>query len=200
MSSNSVQERLARYLEADNHALGVAVTSIFPDLPKWVPTPSRERVRRIVKKLLIDGFSADDINRLVREAEKDELVIPGIVTDSVAFTQAVYELAHLRYAGRLGKLEGLRVLAGNQAVHGQRFSDGRKRGTVGSLRKLINEMLAERPSARNSDLWRQIEIASPNGFQTCYTAQLGKYIEGPEGATGYKRFCNICSEERRALI
>jgi hypothetical protein len=200
MPTKSVQERLVRYLEVEEQTLDVAFKAVFANLPRWVPLPSREHARRIVQRLISDGFSTNDIRRSIRDAQKDGLIIPGIVTDPVAFTQYIYELAHLRYAVSLGEVEGLRILAGVQAAQGVRFTEGRKSGTTGPIRKLIKNLLARDPSLTNFDLWNLVGSRPPAGWEVHSTPKLGRYFDGPNGrCMSYRRFLNVCAEERKAL-
>jgi hypothetical protein len=200
MSSKSIHGRLVRYLEAEEHTLDVAFKTVFANLPRWVSDPFRDEARLTVKKLMTDGLSTNDIRRSIRDAERGGLIIPGIVTDSVGFTRDVYKLAHLRYAVSLGKVEGLRLLAGVQAAQGVRFTEGRKSGTTGPIRKLIKTLLARDPNSTSLELWKLVESRPPAGWEGHSTSKLGRYFDGPNGrCMSYRRFSNICSEERTAL-
>ncbi len=191
---------MAACLERDEQAVNSVLHGLYGEIPSWVPHPSIERAKRIIQKLSNDGFSVDSICQRVAEAEKDKLTHPGIVTDQPAFAQLVYELAHIRYAISLGKAKGLRILAGEQAEHGQRFKDGRQHGACGPIRKYIATLLAKSPEMRNPQLWQAIMGKPPKGWQAYETTRLGKYLEGPGTANmKYGRFCNVCGEERRKL-
>lgn len=194
-------KRIAAYLEREEQAVNSILRALYGEMPHWIPSPSIERARRIVQKLLNDGFSADGIQQRVVEAERDELIFPGIVTDPSAFAQSVYELAHLRYAISLGKSKGLRVLAGEQAEHGQRFKDGRKLGSGGPVRKAIAKFLAKNPAMKNPELWEAMKKKPPRGWQTYENVRLGKYLEGPASTESmkYGRFCTVCGEERKKV-
>ena len=119
--------------------------SLYGEMPNWIPAPSIERAKRTIQKLFNDGFSSEGIRQRVAETEKGELTFPGIVTDPSAFAQSVYELAHLRYSISLGKLKGLKVLAGDLAEHGAKFL-GRKPGSSGPIPKAIAKLLAKTPT------------------------------------------------------
>ncbi len=192
--------RIAAYLQREEQEVNSVLHKLYGEMPNWIPAPSIERARQIIKKLIADGFSSDGISQRVSEAERDELIFPGIVTDSIAFAQSVYELAHLRYAISQGKSKGLRVLAGDQAEHGQRFKDGRKPGSVGPIRKAIAKLLAKTPEMKNPELWDAIKNRPPRGWQAIESTRLGKYLEGPKMAhMGYPSFCNVCSKERKKV-
>lgn len=200
----SAIKRIAAYLEREEQAVSSALHALYGEMPNWIPAPSIERARRTVQKLINDGFSSEGICQRVAEAEKDNLTFPGIVTDPGAFAQSVYELAHLRYAISLGKSKGLRVLAGDQAEHGQRFKDGRKPGSGGPIRKAIAKLLAKNPTMKNPDLWGAIKKKPPKGW----SAEEPRYFNfepellGPNPETdhmSYRRFCTVCGEERRKV-
>jgi hypothetical protein len=53
---------------------------------------------------------------------------------------------------------------------------------------------------KNPDLWKAIKHQPPSGWQAYETAKLGKYLDGPEATKmGYRRFCNVCGEERNKV-
>ncbi len=193
----SAIKRIAAYLEREEQAVNSVLHTLYGEMPNWIPDPSIDRATRTIQKLMNDGFSSEGISKRVAEAEKDELTFPGIVTDPSAFAQSIYELAHLRYAISQGKSKGLRILAGEQAAHGQKFKDGRKQGSSGPIPKAIAKLLAKTPTMKNPDLWEAIKKKPPKGWSFCDN-RIGKYIEGPNGKeTGYKRFCNLCGYERK---
>lgn len=188
---------LVAYLDGEEKAIESALDAIYGPLPQWIPLPSIDRARRIIQGLLNDGFPLSVITRLVGEAERDELSFPGIVNDPSAFAQSVYELAHLRYAISLGKLEGLRCLSGEQARHGQVFREGRKPGTGSPIRKEVARLLKKNPAMKNPELWEAVKAKPPRGWQV-FENSAGKYIEGPKMANmAYGRFCTVCGEERK---
>ena len=82
---------------------------------------------------------------------------------------------------------------------GKRFTAGRKLGTKGLIRKTIARLLTKTPRMKNADLWEAIANKPPKGW-SAYDNSQGKYLEGPENENmGYKRFCNVASEERKNL-
>jgi hypothetical protein len=193
-------KRIDAYLEREEQGVNQALCILYGEMPRWIPSPSIERARRTVKKLINDGFSAAGIQQSIAEAERGELIFPGIVTDPGAFAQSVYELAHLRYAISQRKSKGLLILAGEQAEHGQRFKDGRKPGSSGPVRKAIAKFLAKNQAMKNPELWEAIKNKPPKGWQAYENARFGKYFEGPAGAKmEYGRFCTVCGEERKKV-
>ncbi len=196
----SIIRRMAAYLEREEQAVNSVLHTLYGEIPHWIPAPSIERAKRTIQKLINDGFPSEGISQRVAEAEKDELTFPGIVADPSAFAQSIYELAHLRYAISLGKSKGLRVLAGEQAEHGQRFKDGRKPGSGGAIRKAIAKLLTKNHALKNPELWEAVKRNPPRGWQVYENARLGKYLEGPNmKCMGYPRFCTVCGEERKKV-
>lgn len=80
---------------------------------------------------------------------------------------------------------------------GQKFTAGRKVGTIGLVRLAVRRILKREPSATAARVWEAITAKPPKGI-TPYDNRLGKYIEAPgQAPTGYRRFANIVSEEKR---
>lgn len=196
MTDEEALVRLQAALEAQAARVNAAMAALFGSLPAWLPEPSVERARRFVEHLLNQGFKAEDLVRLVRGAESDDLSFPGIVRDPGSFAQAIHELAHVRYAIAQGKRDGLRVIAGKQAMQGQAFLDGRKPGTGGPIRKAIRRLLAKDPTMKNPQLWSAIKANPPKGWEA-RDNKVGRYLDGPKAANmNYQRFCNVAAEER----
>ena len=199
----SIIKRLSALLVREEEMVNSVLHALYGDMPKWMPTPSIRRAERIIQKLLQDGFSEDGIRQRVEEAENDDLIFPGTVTDPGAFAQTIYELAHLRYAVSLGKLEGLRVLAGKIAEHGEKFNKG-GRG-AGPIRKAIAKLLAQKPTMKNPELWEAIKKKPPRGWcveEPKYFRELRPQIVGPNPETdhmGERRFYTVCGQERGKL-
>jgi len=192
--------RVKASLDDDQAATDLILRALFDPLPEWIPRPSIDRARRIIQEFRHDGFDQEDICLRVAEAERGELMFPGIVRNAAAFAQSVYELAHLRHAIHLGKDNGLLLLAGAQASHGQRMMDGRRPGTTGPIRKAIAKLLKSNGGMKNAEIWRAIRSTPPKGWRVCENVRYGKYIEGPGGRNmAYARFCNVCADERREL-
>ena len=81
------------------------------------------------------------------------------------------------------------------------FKKGRRPNTGSPIRKRIAVLLRKNPNLKNSELWKAIEQKPPKGW-TAFDNPSGKYLEGPENKNmSYRRFCNVCAEERpRAKI
>lgn len=188
------------WIERDEVVLDGALSALYGQIPHWVPQPAVDRARRIVRGLINCGFDAANICARVAEAiEGRDVLAPGIVRDAGAYFRDVHELAHLKYAISRGKADGLLIVAGKQAAHGQAFSDGRKRGAGGPIRKAIAALLKRRPTMKNLELWEAIANRPLKGW-TAFNNRLGVYLEGPSVAQmRYRRFCNVCGEERRKL-
>ena len=83
---------------------------------------------------------------------------------------------------------------------GIKFRQGRKIGTMGLVKKAIAKLLSENPKMKNPDLWKELSKKPPKG-RKFFDNRIGKYIEGPDGATEmkYGRFCNVCGEVRKEI-
>lgn len=206
INDESVDEKtiasIAAYLEKMEQAVDSVLRILIDQTPNWVPAPAIDRTKRTIQKLINDGFSENEILQRVLEAERDGLTFPGIVPDPTAFSQSIYELAHLKHAISLGESMGLRALAGDQAELGQRFKNGRKPGSGGPIRKAIMKILAKSPEIKNPEIWEAIKKNPPKFWQAYENAKLGKYFEGPTAKEKmeYKRFCTVCGEERKKLM
>ena len=84
---------------------------------------------------------------------------------------------------------------------GERFTQGRKLGTVGPVRKAIRVALRKRQQATAAEVWAAISARPPRQMAFYDSPRLGKYIEtgSPPKSTGYPRFQTIVSEERTAI-
>lgn len=196
---DELDARISAYFDSEQDCIEAALNTLYGVFPQWIPTPSIDRAKRIIQYLFRLKLVSSNISRLVSEAESDELSFPGNVTDAPTFAQYIYELAHLRYAISLDKIEGLRCLAGEQASHGQRFKDGRKPNTGSLIRKAIAKLLKANSAIRNPEIWESMKHKPPRGWTACDN-HLGKYFEGPENKNmNYERFCNVCSDERKKI-
>lgn len=85
------------------------------------------------------------------------------------------------------------------AEHGKKFP-GRKPNSGGPIRKAIARLLKNNPALANPELWAQIKDRPPRGFSVIDNSRA-KLIDGPAADDGmrYRRFCNVCGEERRKL-
>lgn len=180
-----------------DHASADAAAVIFGDVPAWVPRPILDRAWRTASTLWADGADPRELRRLIDE------ILSGKDTGAQAslplpFIYAINELASFVYGASLGKLDGLKFLAGDQAEAGQRFKEGRKIGTLGPIRKAIDRLLKKHQDMTTPELWEAISQKPPKGWQA-YNNNQGKYLEKPpKENVGYPRFQNICSEARKA--
>lgn len=82
-----------------------------------------DRARRVLQGLLDDDIPPTTVEKWVGAAMQDEA---GMIWNGRSRVQEVYELAHLRAAVQAGPVTGLRWLAGEKAVTGQKIDDGRR--------------------------------------------------------------------------
>ena len=85
---------------------------------------------------------------------------------------------------------------------GRKFTRGRVKNSVSKLRKSIQREIKTNPNLRPAEIWKALAEKPPKGL-TFQDNRMGKYIEEDvkqDGVknTGYKRFCNIVSEEKNS--
>lgn len=198
---NMLVKRIAAYLERQGDELESALDLIFGSIPEWVPLLARERVQIEVRELLREGFSAAEIRSRVIEFSIDPnaLTIPGTVANPFRFSQSISYLAVFQTGISLDSIEGLTVLSGELAARGKKFLDGRKPGTGGPIRKEVAKLLANDPTLRNPELWKAVKENLPRGWEAGKLAKYGEYVEAHPEKMFYRRFCNVCGEERKKL-
>ena len=133
------------------------------------------------------GFagSAGDSRQFERDCADVLDMLPNITQEVAAAVRLSVLTTHKKY-----KLA---------AAHGENFT-GKKKGAVGPIRKAIAKALKEHPAIKSPEIWDKLKDKPPRGW-AFYDNRQGKYIEGPHASQGmeYRRFCNICSEERKKL-
>lgn len=84
-----------------------------------------------------------------------------------------------------------------KAQLGHSFTQGRKRGTEGPIKKAARKIMKARPGMKTAEVWAALTLRPPTGWQALEN-RLGKYFEGPTAADNmaYARFQNVCSEIR----
>lgn len=196
--SAAEEAAIAALLAEADRATDAAVLVMLGPVPAWVPPPVVGRAWRAACSLWADGTSPEEIRRLI-----DEELAGGVDGDEASrplpFVRTINELASFVYGVSLGEREGLCFLAGEQAEIGQRFKQGRKAGTFGTIRKEVAKLLTKQPDMRTPAIWKAIASKPPKGWQA-FDNHLGKYLEGPgSDSMGYRRFQNICSEVRKKI-
>lgn len=124
MEEELIGQRLESLLEREDEKIESALLLLYGQLPQWFPSPRLEQARRIISQLTNDGFTTQQIAKFANDELVDELIVPGIVRDSRAFIHLINELAHIKYALSLPENECLRLLSGEQAAKGRKFSLG----------------------------------------------------------------------------
>ncbi len=147
-------EAFSRYIANEEMALSKAFNLIICEILNWVPTPSISIARRSIQYLFNLGLSGEDIAQHVNEARSDELSYPGQIIDSSAFTMQVYELAMLADSVALGDRDGLKCLAGTDAVKGSKFKSGRIKGSLKSTNLYLRELNIRHPTLRAKQLFQ----------------------------------------------
>lgn len=75
---------------------------------------------------------------------------------------------------------------------------GRKRGSIGVVRKFVSSYMGKHPAAKTAEVWAALAAKPPRGVEV-YEASgdVERYIRTPGKAdTSYRQFQNIVSEER----
>lgn len=113
--------------------------------------------------------------------------VRGIRIERTAEQQAEHDYTIRREAHTLAR-----------AASGLKFTTGRTVGSKGPIRKGIARLLKKHSGMKNAELWSAIAAKPPKGWVFCDNS-IGRYIEGPSAGQNmdYKRFCNVCAEERK---
>jgi hypothetical protein len=84
---------------------------------------------------------------------------------------------------------------------GLKFRQGRRVNATSRLRRAIAAHLKKNPRASARAVWDALKGRPPRGVEFHEpSGSLDGYIRTPGASdTGYRRFCNLCSEERRKL-
>lgn len=108
-------------------------------------------------------------------------------------------LAMIREVHQTCKLWGYAITAGPLIAKARKFDPGRRPGSGSRVRKEVAKHLMRNPKATAAEVWAAIEAKPPKGMSVLEN-RAGRYIE-TTGAkdTGYDRFANIVSEERKKL-
>jgi hypothetical protein len=84
------------------------------------------------------------------------------------------------------------------AKKGAKFSPGRQVGSGSPVRKAIRVLLKREAVKTAAEVWTALANKPPKGMCFRDAPRIGKYIETDgEPDTGYDRFANIVSEEKR---
>jgi hypothetical protein len=155
------------------------------DLPRW-------REQRVVeqRKHLRERYAY--LTARIREAEaageEGRAVVKQLRT-LLAFV--------IRDANLLDRDEAVRALRPKAAV-GEKFTAGRKKGSVGRLRMWVRTFIGKYPTASAAQAWAALAKRPPKGFTVVEGFRAHVWVDGA-GETGLARFKNIVSEERRAM-
>ncbi len=190
--------RIADLLAENKRKTDGELAVMLGPVPAWVPAPITGAACRVAGSLLADRADPLAVRRQIddiRSGNDSLLVTAALPLD---YIRRVYELASFVYGVSLGEVAGLRALAGEQAVHGQKFKPGRKPGTFGPVRKAVDRLLKERPGMTTPALWQAIKRNPPNGWQAIYDSK-GECLEGPDREVHYPAFENTCTEARKGI-
>jgi hypothetical protein len=90
--------------------------------------------------------------------------------------------------------------AAHLAQYAKPFKDNSEKVRKGgAIRVAIAKQLKKTPGMKNKDLWYTIAAKPPKGWEFLEN-DMGMYAEGPGVKNmDYRRFCNVCAEERGKL-
>ncbi len=130
--SDDILNCMQNWLDESSAKQSSNIEKVLGKLPAWVPEIVNIRLKQIIKKYLSEGVPVELLQQFATEADIDKVFVPGTIQDSIGFLQDMNFLSHVRYALELGKMEGVKVLAGELAAKGAGFSEGgrTKKGKV----------------------------------------------------------------------
>ncbi len=185
--------------------------------PKWFPPDKRidfqSKRRDLLTMMALDDL-CHDIQGIIEMhgehfAEADywkheyrPATINGIL-DTVGHDVAI--TARYVCAAILGKEKGLPLLMGDEyaglATYGEVMRKGRKKDTIGPVRKFIRKALERKPALSNEDLWAAITTKPPRDWTVMNSSRFGRYIEGPSSKdeVKWKSFRTYAALERNRL-
>lgn len=188
------------FLHREEQEIEKALDKLYGDLPTWFPEVVQEQVKTILREMLAEGITATFLLSEIRRDLNSEPAVPGVVREPVSFLRDIYKLKKIAFALKLEKDRALEELVGKVTATGIKFTQGRQPNSVGPIRKVIKRLLAKDPKLKNIEIWRAIENKPPAGWEVMDSWRFGKYLTGPENREmKYRRFQNVCSEERRNL-
>jgi len=81
---------------------------------------------------------------------------------------------------------------------GEKFTAGRKRGSVSAVRLAVRRILKKNPGARTAEVWAAVKAKPPKGVEVHDTSNpaLRHITTKNAPPTGFRQFANIVSEER----
>ena len=145
-------------LESNFNRHEQAFDGLMGKLPDWVPEPVKTRFYDYRRKLRTQ-YPDSQIIELMNQCDELEEIIKRGLNDAISFnypppevTDETKFLASVRYAVSLEETDGLRELAGEQAVKGKAFSSGgsSKKGREYEPKKSIRRVV-QKLGKRNSD-------------------------------------------------
>ena len=154
-------------LESNFNRHEQAFDGLMGKLPDWVPEPVKTRFYDCRRKLRTQYPDSQIIEWMNQCDELEEIIKRGL-NDAISFnypppevTDETKTLAHVRYAVSLEETEGLRELAGEQAVKGKKFSSAgsSKKGKEQEPTVSIRKICAEIESRKFDDVIRALRDA-----------------------------------------
>lgn len=181
--------------EAPFPAAAIERAKRMTKISKTVPITAEKTLEQIHDEVSRDSMAWLQVFQALHFLEENPLV--NVSPTALDFVRVVRELAR---GGTMtaSAEEALLPLDGllPKGKVGERFTAGRKAGTVGTVRAWVRKYMAKNTKANAASAWDAFKCRPP---KHCYVYEnaLGRYIE-TDGApnTGYRRFVNIVRDER----
>lgn len=175
--------------------IDLALGKNFDDLPldNLVPIRTPFNIMRDVT-ILARYKKAEELAKKVKQESEHRLLEEGMEPAKAA-----------KKAELQGQCAGLTLLTdpghAEAATMSKNFTDGRKKGSIGPVRRFIRKTLKGKPKATNEALWDAIKAKPPKGWTPMENARHGRYIEGPasDDEVKWTTFCNYAAKERGLL-
>lgn len=101
----------------------------------------------------------------------------------------------IRDASLLDRDEAIRALR-PKAIVGEKFTTGRKKGTVGKLRKWVEKFIARHPTATPAQAWAALKSKPPKGIEVDDNFTPTLWVHGA-GQVTRKTFQNTVAEVKK---
>ena len=167
--------------------------------PAWAEAIEREAAER--------GVSLDDVQEAVNAATEAaierEAAKRGQSRDEL-LKHCEQEIEHQNWLVERMAYAGVTVRGwvgtAHLAQYAKPFKDNSEKVRKGgAIRVAIAKQLKKTPGMKNKDLWYTIAAKPPKGWEFLEN-DMGMYAEGPGVKNmDYRRFCNVCAEERGKL-
>jgi hypothetical protein len=121
--------RIGSILDDIEHRDSLPFNGLMGAMPEWVPQPFKDEFRR-TRNSLLNNHSENQIIKWINEYKMMVNAPYGVSTPNISYEislqNQIERLFILSHAVQLGEIEGLRFLAGDEAVIGAKSKNGYK--------------------------------------------------------------------------